>query len=63
MRVDLDARGQGAAAALVEHFLAWARAQDIHHASVTAYAANARAQHVYRRHGFRPLSSTLRATL
>lgn len=63
MRVDPDARGRGAAAALIDHFLAWARTRDARHASVTAYAANTRAQHVYHRHGFTPMSTTLRTPL
>ncbi|GIJ56133.1 GNAT family N-acetyltransferase [Virgisporangium aurantiacum] len=63
IRVDPAARGSGVGSRLVEHFLAWARANGASHASVSAYAANDGAQRFYRRHGFAPMSVTLRRDL
>jgi GNAT superfamily N-acetyltransferase len=48
---------------LVEHFFGWARERGAQRAGVTAFAANEAAQRFYVRHGFVPMSVTLRATL
>jgi ribosomal protein S18 acetylase RimI-like enzyme len=61
IRVDPAARGHGAGGQLVSLFLDWARGRGAEQASVTAFAANAAAQRFYRRHGFTPMSVTLRA--
>ena len=63
VRVDPAVRGGGVGSALVEHFLGWAEERGAEQASVTAYAANAGAQRLYQRYGFRPQSVTLRAAL
>lgn len=63
MRVDPGRRGAGTGGLLVDHFLAWARRHDARQASVSAYAANGSAQRLYGRHGFTPMTTTLRATL
>ena len=63
MRVDPAARDSGVGGRLVDHFLAWGRANGAKQASVTAFAANEGAQRFYRRHGFAPMSVTLRQDL
>jgi len=63
IRTDPDVRGTGVGSKLVEHFLGWARAKGAKRASVTAFAANERAQRFYRRHGFAPMSVTMRSAL
>jgi ribosomal protein S18 acetylase RimI-like enzyme len=63
IRVDPAVRGEGVGSRLVEHFLAWARAAGAQRVSVSAYAANEGAQRFYRRHGFAPMTVTLRREL
>jgi GNAT superfamily N-acetyltransferase len=63
LRVDPAARGRGVGAALVQHFLSWARGCGAQQASVTAYAANSGAQRLYERHGLVPSSITSRVVL
>jgi ribosomal protein S18 acetylase RimI-like enzyme len=63
IRVDPDFRGNGVGGLLVDHFLDWARRQGARKASVTAFAANEGAQRLYRRHGFAPMTVTMRAEL
>jgi GNAT superfamily N-acetyltransferase len=63
MRVAPDYRRAGTGSLLVRHFLAWAREQGAQQASVTAFAANSKALHLYARHGFVPKSITSRAIL
>lgn len=63
MRVDPGSREAGVGSLLVEHFLHWARVRGARHASVTAYAANEAAQRLYIRHGFAPMSVSLRTML
>lgn len=63
VRVDPAHRGRGVGSRLVEHFLGWARERDARQASVSAFAANSGAQRLYRRHGFVPMTVTLRAPL
>jgi ribosomal protein S18 acetylase RimI-like enzyme len=46
------ARGSGAAPALIEDFLARAKAEGMAHAELECFAANERALRLYRRHGF-----------
>lgn len=58
-----EARGSGVGTQLVGHFKTWARDHGAQQASVSAYAANARAQHLYQRLGFAPQSVTLRTAL
>lgn len=60
MRVDPAARNRGVGTALVQRFYDWARAAGAEQASVTAFAANDGAQRFYVRHGFAPMSVTLR---
>jgi len=61
MRVQPQYRGQGVGSLLVREFFAWARRHRAVQASVTAYAANHRAQSFYARHGFTAHSVTMRA--
>jgi GNAT superfamily N-acetyltransferase len=61
MRVAPGSRGTGVGGLLVRHFFAWARECGAQQASVTAFAANDAAQHLYARHGFVPRSVTSRA--
>ena len=63
MRVHPDFRDEGVGTLLVRHFLDWARAQDAVQASVSAYAANEAAVRFYHRHGFAPMTTTLRTVL
>jgi GNAT superfamily N-acetyltransferase len=63
IRVDPAARNAGVGTALVGRFFDWARANGAHHASVSAFAANEGAQRFYVRHGFTPMSVTLRTSL
>jgi GNAT superfamily N-acetyltransferase len=63
IRVRPDARGAGVGTLLVRHFLDWARAGEAVQASVSAYAANEAAQRFYARHGFAPMTTTMRAVL
>lgn len=63
IRVDPAARNAGVGTALVDHFFGWARANGADHASVTAFAGNEGAQRFYVRHGFAPMSVTLRTGL
>jgi ribosomal protein S18 acetylase RimI-like enzyme len=56
-------RDAGVGSALVRHFAGWARDRDAVQASVSAYAANEAAQRFYARHGFTPMTVTLRAGL
>ena len=63
MRVDPSRRGGGIGSMLIDHFLRWARQRGAQQASVTAFAANQRAQHVYQRHGFTPVAVTMRAAV
>jgi GNAT superfamily N-acetyltransferase len=60
MRVRPDLRGHGIGALLVEEFIRWARRSGAELASVTAYAANDGARRFYARHGFAPMSVTMR---
>lgn len=62
MRVHPDFRGAGVGSLLVAHFLGWARDRG-GQASVSAYAANEAAVRFYSRHGFAPMTTTLRAVL
>jgi GNAT superfamily N-acetyltransferase len=48
---------------LVDHFLDWARRHGAQQAGVTAFAANQGAQRLYGRHGFDPITITMRAAL
>lgn len=48
-------RGEGIGAKLVEEFFNWAKSQKAERAVVNAYAANERAQHFYKKFGFKPL--------
>jgi ribosomal protein S18 acetylase RimI-like enzyme len=57
--VDAAWRGRGVGARLVQVFLAWAQERGAVLATVTAYAANARALAFYERHGFGPHTVTL----
>jgi GNAT superfamily N-acetyltransferase len=63
MRVRPDLRGHGIGGLLVEEFIGWARRSGAELASVTAYAANDGAQRFYARHGFAPISVTMRTAL
>jgi GNAT superfamily N-acetyltransferase len=63
MRVHPDHRGAGIGGRLVGHFLDWARDRGAEQASVSAFAANAAAQRLYQRHGFAPMTVTLRRPL
>lgn len=63
IRVDPAVRGTGVGTALVAHFSDWARTRGAERASVTAFAANDGARRFYARHGFTPMSVTLRADL
>lgn len=63
MRVDPGLRGRGVGGELIEYFLHWARERGAQQAGVTAFAANERAQRVYRRHGFAPAAVTMRTAL
>lgn len=63
IRVDPAHRGHGVGSRLVEHFLDWARSRRATQASVSAFAANTGAQRLYHRHGFTPMTLTLRAPL
>jgi len=54
-----DRRSDGAGAALVAEFAAWAQACGARELTVTAYAANERALAFYARHGFAPRSVVL----
>jgi ribosomal protein S18 acetylase RimI-like enzyme len=63
IRVDPGVRSRGVGTALVSHFVGWAQANDARRASVTAFAANEKAQRFYRRHGFTPMSVTSRKVL
>lgn len=63
LRADPTVRGQGVGSALVAEFLRWAKENGAERASVTAYAANERAQRFYQRHGFAPQSVVLRASI
>jgi GNAT superfamily N-acetyltransferase len=63
IRVDPTVRNTGVGTALVERFFGWARAAGAERASVTAFARNEGAQRFYVRHGFTPMSVTLRATV
>jgi GNAT superfamily N-acetyltransferase len=54
MRVAPERRREGVGGALVDAFLAWARAHGANEMSVQAYAQNAGALAFYRAHGFRP---------
>jgi len=49
------ARGTGAAPALIDDFLARAKAEGMAHAELECFAANERALRLYRRHGFEVL--------
>jgi GNAT superfamily N-acetyltransferase len=60
MRVRPDLRGQGIGALLIDEFTRWARRSGAEVASVTAYAANDGARRFYARHGFAPMSVTMR---
>jgi GNAT superfamily N-acetyltransferase len=44
----------------IEYFLEWARQRGAEQASVTAFAANQRAQRLYHRHGFTTSAVTVR---
>jgi ribosomal protein S18 acetylase RimI-like enzyme len=57
--VQEDRRNGGHGAALVEHFLAWAKATGAGRAVVHAYAANTSAIRFYERFGMRPKSTML----
>jgi GNAT superfamily N-acetyltransferase len=63
IRVRPGRRGEGAGGLLVAEFFAWARRQGAVQASVSAYAANAGAHRFYARHGFAPITVTLRAPI
>ena len=63
MRVHPDARGAGVGTLLVRQFFDWARAKEAVQASVSAYAANEAAQRFYARHGFTPMTTTMRTVL
>ena len=63
MRVRPDLRGHGIGGLLVEEFVGWARRSGAELASVTAYAANEGAKRFYARHGFAPMSVTMRYAL
>lgn len=63
IRTDPAVRGSGVGTKLVEHFLGWAQDNGAQQVSVSAYAANEGAQRFYRRHGFTPMSVTLRRPL
>ncbi|WP_460515202.1 GNAT family N-acetyltransferase [Flindersiella endophytica] len=58
-----DRRNGGHGAALVEHFLGWAKAVGAARAVVHAYAANTAAIRFYERFGMRPRSTMLDVTL
>lgn len=60
MRVDPSLRGRGIGSMLIKYFLHWAGERGAQQASVTAFAANKRAQRLYRRHGFAPSAVTMR---
>jgi ribosomal protein S18 acetylase RimI-like enzyme len=60
IRVRPDQRDAGVGTLLVRHFLEWARDREAVQASVSAYAANRAAQRFYARHGFAPMTTTLR---
>ncbi|WP_328609695.1 GNAT family N-acetyltransferase [Amycolatopsis sp. NBC_00345] len=62
VRVAPKVRRAGVGSALVARFEWWARTRGARHFSVTAYSANTSAIAFYRRHGFRDLSVTLRAS-
>jgi GNAT superfamily N-acetyltransferase len=63
LRVSPEARGRGVGARLVAAFFDWARERNAVRAGVTAYTVNEGAQRFYGRHGFVPVTVTLRATL
>lgn len=63
MRVHPEHRDAGVGTLLVQHFLAWAREREAVQASVSAYAANGAAQRFYARHGFAPMTTTLRVSM
>lgn len=63
MRVDPDHRASGIGGLLVDHFLGWARQRSAQQASVRAFAANQGAQRLYQRHGFAPMTVTMRMAL
>jgi ribosomal protein S18 acetylase RimI-like enzyme len=63
IRVHPDARDAGVGSLLVRHFVDWARDRAAVQASVSAYAANEAAQRFYARHGFTPMTTTLRTVL
>ena len=63
MRVDPAHRGRGVGSRLIDHFFGWAREREAQQASVSAFAANTGAQRLYQRHGFTPMTITLRAPL
>jgi GNAT superfamily N-acetyltransferase len=63
IRTDPGVRSTGVGSRLVEYFKQWARDKGAQRASVTAFAANERAQRFYARHGFAPMSVTLRSSL
>ena len=58
MYVDPAARRAGVGSRLVEAFIAWAKDGGAARLTVTAYAENAAALALYRKHGFAPLSIT-----
>ena len=62
LRVDPGRRGSGIGGQLVDHFLDWARQRGAQQASVSAFAANQPAQRLYQRHGFVPMTVTMRTT-
>lgn len=63
IRVQPEHRDAGVGTLLVQHFLEWARDRDAVQAGVCAYAANGAAQRFYARHGFAPMTTTLRLSL
>lgn len=63
IRVQPEHRDAGVGTVLVQHFLEWARDREAAQASVSAYAANGAAQRFYARHGFAPMTTTLRLSL
>ncbi|MFC0626765.1 GNAT family N-acetyltransferase [Kribbella deserti] len=58
-----DIRSQGVGALLTTRFLDWAREQNAVFASVSAYAANEKAQRFYQRQGFASQSVMLQTVL
>jgi ribosomal protein S18 acetylase RimI-like enzyme len=63
MRVAPSLRGRGIGGMLIEYFLGWARECGAQQASVTAFAANQRAQRLYQRQGFTPSAVTMRTVV